>query len=476
MTSIEILVVGAGPAGLAAAMEAARASASVLVLDEYSQPGGQYYRQPARGLAISSNDRLFAHAREGQMRIEEAQRAGVRFRPDAMVWGAFADGTLGLQAGGKSEVLKPAKLILASGACGRPVAFPGWTLPGVMTIGAAQALVRGQGMLPGRRILVAGTGPLQVVVAAQLVQAGAQLAGVLEANRFGHLLAAAPRFWGQWKRLGEGLEYRQILRAARVPITLSRTVVRAGGDGVLSHVTTAELDEDWRPIAGTESELQVDTLCLGFGLVPNTKLARLLGCQLTYDPARGGLVPVHDESMHTSRPGVFVAGEVAGIAGAKAAELEGRIAGLSAVLQLGRGNPEEARNRIEAARRDLRKELRFARALHETFAVKPGILTLLTDDTVVCRCEEITTGQLLKARAEWARTLDVLRTVTRAGFGRCQGTTCETLVAQLLARETGRGLADVGHFNIRPPLKPVSIGSLADLSEQILPAPNRMEH
>jgi hypothetical protein len=180
--------------------------------------------------------------------------------------------------------------------------------------------------------------------------------------------------------------------------------------------------------------------------------------------------------MQTSRPGVFVAGEVAGIAGAKAAELEGRIAGLSAALQLGRGAPEEARNRIEAARRDLRKELSFARALNETFAVKPGILGLITDDTVLCRCEEITAGQLLRDRTEWARTLDVLRTVTRAGFGRCQGTTCETLVAQLLAHETGRGLADVGHFHIRPPVKPVPVGALADLSEQILPAPKRMEH
>ena len=466
MVTPEIVIVGAGPAGLAAAIEAARASASVLVLDEYAQPGGQYYRQPARGLVASWDRRFFAHAQEGQERIEEARRSGVKFLPDAMVWGGFADGTLSLHMNGKPEILRPAKLILASGAHDRPVAFPGWTLPGVMTSGAAQALVRSQGILPGHRILMAGTGPLQVAAAAQLVQAGAQLTGVLEANGLAHLVAAAPHFWGQWSRLWEGWGYRRTLRAAGVSISFGRTVVRASGDGVLSRVVTAALDERWQPIPRTESEVEVDALCLGFGLVPNTKLARLLGCRLTHDPARGGLVPVHDDSMQTSRPGVFVAGEAAGIAGAKAAELEGRIAGLSAALELSRGDVAEARRRIEAARHGLRKELRFARALNETFAVRPGLLALITDDTVVCRCEEVTAGQMLRTRAEWTRTLDAVRTVTRAGFGRCQGTTCETLVAQLLARDTGAGLAEVGHFHLRPPLKPIPIGALADLHEQ----------
>jgi hypothetical protein len=170
--------------------------------------------------------------------------------------------------------------------------------------------------------------------------------------------------------------------------------------------------------------------------------------------------------MQSSRPGVFIAGEAAGIAGAKAAELEGRIAGLSAALQFGRGDVAEARRRIETARRRLHKELRFARALNETFAVRPGLLGLITDDTVVCRCEEVTAGQMLRTRAEWTRTLDAVRTVTRAGFGRCQGTTCEALVAQLLARDTGAGLAEVGHFHVRPPLKPIPVGALADLHEQ----------
>lgn len=476
MSTPEIVVVGAGPAGIRAALEAARAGASVLVLDEHARPGGQYYRQPAWELRTSPTRGIFVHAEEGHARIEEAKRAGGQFLTDALVWGAFADGTVAILSAGKLDVLTPSKLILASGGYERAVAFPGWTLPGVITAGAAQALLKGQGLLPGRRILMAGTGPVQLAVAAQLGQAGAHLTGVLEANSFSRLLWSGPRFWGQWRRLREGLQYCWTLRSGRVPLIFGRAVVRAVGNGELSGVITAELDENCRPIAGTESEVEVDTLCLGFGLVPNTKLARLLGCELAYDPARGGLVPVHDDNMQTSKPGVFVAGEAAGIAGATAAELQGRIAGISAALQLGKGGRAEAERRIQAARRELERELRFARSLNEIFAVKPGLLSLVTDDTVICRCEEITLGQLRKERSEWLSNLDAVRKVTRAGMGLCQGTMCEPLVAQLLGRETGKAVADLGSYHIRPPLKPISVGALAELSAELPPPPDRMEH
>lgn len=464
MSAIAI-VVGAGPGGMAAATEAAKAGGAVLLLDEYAQAGGQYYRRPGAGMTLVPTARLAGYGRDGEGRIEQAVKAGVRLRSDTLVWGAFKDGSLALYSNGHCEALRPGKVILACGATERVVAFPGWTLPGVITAGAAQALLKGHGVLPGRKILMTGTGPLQVAVAAQLVQAGAKLVGVLEASKAGRLFGSGPRFWGQWGRLGEGIQYWRTLRSAKVPMLFGRTVIRAAGNGSLSKVITAELDENWSPIAGTESELEVDTLCLGYGLVPNTKLARLAGCQLVYDPARGGHVPVLDDQMQSSVPGIFVVGEAAGIAGAKAAELQGVIAGVSAALQLEKGDPTQAKRSIEAAQRELKGEMRFAKSLNEVFAPRPGILDLLTDDTVICRCEEITAGRLLKDRPEWTASLDAARTATRVGMGNCQGTMCETLVAQLLARETGKQVAEVGTFHIRAPLKPLPIGPLADLSQ-----------
>lgn len=476
MSAPEVVVVGAGPGGIAAALEAAQAGASVQILDEYPGPGGQYYRQPAPGLEAVPGSPILEHAVEGSARIREAQAQGVQFVQDALVWGAFADGSLAILAGGKAEVLTPAKLIVATGAHERPVLFPDWTLPGVITAGAAQVLVGWQGLLPGRRILMAGTGPLQVAVAAQLVLAGAHLVGLLEANRFGALCRLAVNAWGQWERLQEGLRYWRTLRAAGVPLAFGRTVVRAMGNGQLERVVTAALDPDWRAIPGTAQEIEVDTLCLGFWLVPNVKLLRLLRCDVTYDPSRGGVVPLHTEQMETSRPGVFVAGEAAGVAGAKAAECQGRIAGIHAARQLGKGSAAEADRRLRAARRELAGQLRFARALNTLFAAKPGLLDLLTDDTVICRCEEITWGQFRQVRSAWARTLDAARSVTRAGFGLCQGTVCEPLVAELLARETGQPVAELGGYHVRPPLKPITVGALADLAHRLEPPPKRMEH
>lgn len=475
MITVDIAIVGAGPAGLCAATEASSMGASVLVLDEYSQPGGQYFRQPAPGLNHNPEKRLFSDGKQGPARLDAAKKAGARFLSDTLVWGAFSDGTVAIYSGGHCEVVKPAKLVLATGAHERPVAFPGWTLPGVITAGAAQALLKGQGILPGHRILMAGTGPLQIAVAAQLVQAGANLVGVLEGSKAGGLLGSGHRFWGQWDRLGEGIQYYRALRSARVPVLLGRTVVCAAGDPTLQTVTIAELDDNWRPLAGTEFEMEADTLCLGFGLIPSTRLARLVGCELSYDQARGGYAPVHDDSMQTSKEGVFVAGEAAGVAGARAAELQGRIAGISAALQLGKGDAGEARKRLESASRDLRPELRFARSLNEQFAPRDGILDIITAETIVCRCEEITAGQL-RARPDWITDMNSARTHLRVGMGTCQGTMCETLVATMLAKEAGKVVDQVGHYHIRPPLKPIPVGALANLAADLPLPPERMQH
>ena len=174
-------------------------------------------------------------------------------------------------------------------------------------------------------------------------------------------------------------------------------------------------------------------------------------------------MPAHDSYMQTSKDGVFVAGEVAGIAGARAAELQGQIAGISAALQLGKGDRGQAEKRIDRAARDLKSELQFAKSLNDVSLPGPGYLDLLTDDTVLCRCEEVTVGQLRNDRPEWITSLDAARTMKRVGMGDCQGAMCETLVAELLARETGRPVSEAGTYHIRPPLRPVSIGVLADL-------------
>jgi NADPH-dependent 2,4-dienoyl-CoA reductase/sulfur reductase-like enzyme len=457
MIDTDVAIVGAGPAGLAAAIEAARLGKSVAVVDEYGQAGGQYYRQPSRGLTPRSG-RLDLHAAsEGRDWMDQATQAGARFLSDTTVWGVTPDGGLAVYAGGQVEKIKARSIVLASGANERSFPFPGWTLPGVMTAGAAQTLLKGHGVLPGRRILFAGTGPLQLAAAALLAAAGAQVVGVLEARRPGSFLSMAPRMIGQTERVGEAFRYWNTLRSAGVPLMFGRTVIRAEGAGALSSVRVAEIDEEWHPITGTESEIAADTLCLGFGLVPNTRLARLMGCQVTYDVHQDAYVPVIDESMGTSRPGVFVAGDSVGIAGAKAALLQGRLAGIAAAIHAGAAASEATSARSEDARRKLAGELRFATALNATFAIGRGALDLITEDTVICRCEGVTLGDLRQARQPWVTNLDAAKIVSRVGMGNCQGIVCEGVVAQLLARETAQDLQTMGQFRLHPPLKPVPL-------------------
>ncbi len=263
---VELAVVGAGPAGIEAALAAAQAGVNVTLIDGYPWPGGQYFKQvPA---AFRADDRT-RHQHEAAALLERLRLSDVRFLPDTDVWGAFPapDGGWELDLSHRdgarygpsdpSRVVAPA-LVLATGAHDRPLAFPGWDLPGVMTAGAAQTLVKSQRVLPGRRVLLSGTGPLQLAVAASLARAGAEVVAILEG------LAPTPRallpltaLWGQWPRLAEGWDYGRVLASARVPYRFGRSVVEARGHDEVEEAVIARIDPEWQPIPGTEQTVAV---------------------------------------------------------------------------------------------------------------------------------------------------------------------------------------------------------------------------
>jgi D-hydroxyproline dehydrogenase subunit alpha len=324
-------------------------------------------------------------------------------------------------------------VVLAVGAYDRPVAFPGWTLPGVMTAGAAQALAKGQGVLPGRRVLLAGAGPFLLPVARQLASQGAEVV-VAEATRRRDWLRAGPRMTRHVGRLVAYAGYR-----ARVPrIAWGRVIVRAEGDGRVESATLAACGPDWAPLPGTERTFEVDAVCTAYGFLPEVGLARAFGCALAGDAV------AHDEDMRTTVPGVFVAGEAAGVGGAELAAVEGEIAGRAAT-----GAPVSAE-----ARRRRAKLADFAGILAELFDSRPGLDRLAAPDTVICRCEDVTAGAIDAAVAGGATSPAALKVVSRCGQGPCQGRVCEGLVAaRLPARE---------RFSARAPIAPVPLAALID--------------
>ncbi|MFC0429480.1 NAD(P)/FAD-dependent oxidoreductase [Kutzneria buriramensis] len=399
-----IVVVGAGPAGVNAAVTAARAGKDVLLIDSAARIGGQYHRQSFRAKEIR-----VAHER-------------VRHLPDTTVW-AIEDNRLHLTG---SRVVTAEKLILATGAYDRTLPFPGWDLPGVYTAGAAQAMAKGQGIALGRNVIVAGTGPFLLPVASSLLDVGAKVR-VFEANSPSHRWLREPTalFAGRRKLL-ELTRYAKVARHYR-----ERTaVIAAHGDDRVREVTVAELDDNWNPLR--QKRIAVDAVCVGYGFVPQLELAIAAGCRLS-----DGFVAV-DEQQRTSVPWIFAAGEITGVGGADLAADEGVIAGAAAAgVQLG-----------------LTVDRRFADALTRVYAVKDGWKSWLTDDTIICRCERVTRHRLQEATGRGATATRAVKLASRAGLGPCQGRICGATVADLLD-------LDPTTFARRPIATPIPLGDLA---------------
>jgi thioredoxin reductase/bacterioferritin-associated ferredoxin len=460
----EIAVLGAGPAGIAAALAASRAGASVTLVDESCHTGGQIYRHPPEPFRVRRPDVLgkeYARARHHERELT-ASRAEVL--TGTLVWGVEEDKTLLLfREEEGAEELKANAVIVAAGAYDRPIAFPGWTLPGVWTAGGAQAMLKSQRILPGQRVLVVGAGPLLLPLAQSLAEAGAAVVGVVEATTRLEWALQSHRMLGHWDRIRDAVRYEAALLRARVPRFFGQVVVRAEGTGQIERATIAAVDRQWRQKPGTERSFEVDLLCVGYGFLSSLELPRLLGCEVVYHPSQGQYLPKHDAKMESSVPGVFVAGETTGIGGADLALAEGEIAGLAAAQQLGHDLGAEGQRRMRAAEGRRRHQMRFAHMLDRLFAMRPGIFELAAPDTPLCRCEEVTVAEIQAAVQRGATTVRAVKGWTRVGMGPCQGRICNHLVAQLVARGTGRPMGEVLDLTPRPPVKPVPLQVLAGL-------------
>jgi len=456
----DLVVVGAGPAGLRAAIEGARAGLSVAVIDENARPGGQIFRQIPEAFGVVDPGRLGSEFARGQALFAELQPLPIRFVLNATVWGTFEDRVLEVAQGDRGLRIRGEAVVLATGAYDRPVPVPGWTLPGVLTAGGAQTLLKSQRILPGRRILMAGTGPLQLVVASQLAKAGAEIVAVAEAVPARALVRHTISLLRVWGITRDGLAYRWTLVRKRVPWIAPAILVRVEGREGAERATIARADAEWRAVPGTERTFEVDTVCLGYGLVPSIELARLLGCRLWFDALADVWVPERDDAFETTVPGVFAVGDGAGVAGAVVAAEEGRIAGLAVARALGRLTPVEAALRMAPARRRLIRLAAFRAAMDAAYRIRPGLQELATADTIICRCEERTRADLESAIADGARRPDHLKAWTRAGMGPCGGRMCGLSVAHLLARQLGTDMARLGWYRARPPIKPVPIAAL----------------
>jgi NADPH-dependent 2,4-dienoyl-CoA reductase/sulfur reductase-like enzyme len=443
----QVLVVGAGPAGLAAAHAAAICGARVTLLDERATAGGQYFKQHVVGEIVD------AQMREGRELIATVTASGVELISNATVWGAFGWKELAVSVGSRQFLYKPERLILATGVYERGVPMPGWTLPGYMTTGSAQTLLRSHGVVPGKRVLVAGNGPLNFQLAAELLAAGVEVAAVVEAARpsshWRSLLRTAHAAPGV---LAKGLGYVARLRRARVPIHYGSVLSAAHGTSRVESCSVTAIGSK----TPTVLNFDVDTVCVGYGFLPANEIARALGCRHDAD-ATGRLNTRVDAEGSTTVTPVYAIGDAAAFRGAHVARAQGFVTGCAVARSLGLNVP--ARD-LERARKQLARHLAFQRALWRAFAADPLFEQLAQADTVVCRCEHVTRDAVDDAIARGASTLGAVKRRTRAGMGRCQGRYCESIVTAMRPASANVTRDERFAFAPRAPIKPVRIKDL----------------
>jgi NADPH-dependent 2,4-dienoyl-CoA reductase/sulfur reductase-like enzyme len=464
---LEMVILGAGPGGLAAAVEAARAGLSVTLLDESPKPGGQIFRQFQEGFQVTNPGMLGHDYARGRKLLSEFEtvRDQVELLDNAVVWALSEGNELAFYRGDASYSVRYKKMIIAAGAYDRPVPFPGWTLPGVLTAGGAQSLVKTQRVLPGENFLLVGTGPLQLALANQIADAGGSVKAVAEAGRIEDWFGLIKGALGQWQLLGDAVHYLYGVRKAGIPLLRNHIIVEAHGHGQVEEAVVAEVDKNWRPKPGPYHTFKVDTLCVGYGFVPSVELTRLAECEHRYDPLLGGWIPVRNDRMETTAPDVYAVGDCTGIAGSLVAIEEGRIAGLAAAQRLGHLTPMEARDRMAPSRERLAGLKRLRQVLDRISMPRPGLYELAKDDTIVCRCEEITLGEVKAALADGATDMKEVKRMTRVGMGNCQGRMCGPALQEIIAGEKGLSPDRIGYLNPRPPVRPIPLGVLAGHAE-----------
>lgn len=453
----DLTIVGAGPAGLAAATSAARLGLDTVLLDEQPAPGGQIYRAitetPVGDRAVLGED--YWHGAE---LVEPFRQSGAQYVPGTTVWSLSREREIGISVAGAARLIQARHVILATGALERPFPIPGWTLPGVMTCGAAQILLKSSGLTAKGKVVLAGTGPLLWLIAAQYLRAGAEISALLDTTPSGNWTAALPHLPGFLLSpyAARGL---RLLREVKRRVKVVRGVVALaarGGDRVE--------EVAYRVFGDSETRLPVDTLLLHQGIAPNVNLANSVGCAHRWDATQLCFVPEVDARGMSTVPGVAIAGDGAGIAGALAAEHRGRLAALDAAHRLGRLDEHRRDREAAATVAALAKAQRGRRFIDLLYRPSPAF-RLPEGETLVCRCEEVTTRQVLDAVALGCQGPNQLKSFLRCGMGPCQGRLCGLTVTELIAQARGVPPDEIGYYRLRPPVKPITLAELASLPQ-----------
>ena len=452
-----VLIVGAGPAGTRAAEILLNHGVAPVVVDEGARSGGQIYRRPPAGFERPASALYGFEAQKAQAvhAALDGLREHIDYRPNTLIWNIEGDTAQALGPDGIGRIAFDA-IILATGAMDRVIPFPGWTLPGVFTMGGSQVALKAQGCAIGDPVVFMGTGPLLYLVAYQYTHAGARVAAVLDTSHLSQAIPVLPGLLRGGTTFAKGLWYMTWLRAAGIPMRGGITPVAAEGDSALEAVR-------YRDRRGREHRVACTGLGIGYSVKSEVQLAELAGCEMAFDPLAQQWLPQADEDGRALKGSVYLAGDGAGVAGADAAELRGRLAALALLADKGIATERALQARLRAK---LQRIMRFRNALERALPTPFHLARTLPDETVICRCEAITAGDIRQGRSLEPAEMNRAKAFTRVGMGRCQGRVCGPAAAQILAAARGCAVEEVGRLRGQAPVKPLSIRAGAEAAEE----------
>ena len=443
-----VVIIGAGPAGIRAAQTLVKHGVRPVLLDEAARGGGQIYRRQPANFKRSAVKLYGFEARKANALHQtiDTLREQLDYRPETLVWNA-EDGTLDTLHDGHAARLAFSKVIVATGATDRILPVPGWTLPGVYSLGAAQIALKFQGCAIGERVVFAGSGPLLYLVAYQYAKAGAKVVAVLDSSPFSAQARALPGLLSQPATLAKGIYYRGWLTAHGIAVHQGATLNRIDGEQRVQSLK-------WSDSNG-QHQLDCDAVAFAHGLRSETQLADLLGCEFAWNPLNRAWLPTRDNAGRSSIAQVYLAGDGAGIMGADAAEMAGERAALALLEDIGYLIPAQRPAQLEQS---LKRIGDFRQGLERAFAFPEHWAAEVADDVMVCRCEEVRAGDIREVVREGHWEINRVKAHCRVGMGRCQGRMCGAAAAEIIARESQRPVSEIGRLRAQAPIKPLPFG------------------
>ena len=459
-----IIIIGSGFSGITAAEILADYHISILLLDENIHLGGQLLRKIPEELGEYPSYKPDKIRKTGFNFLEKVKNKKITLMNKTILLGVYENNEILIEYNReKIFTLRYDILVFAPGARERFLPFKGWTLPGVYSTGMLQVLIKSSGVLPAKRMLMAGSGLFLFAAAYEFLKNGGELLGIMEQSPFWNKIKFFPQIFRQCSKFIEGGRYLTKIYLSKTPVKYQRHIIEARGENSLEEVVVGKLDKNGELIKGTEKTFHTKALAVGYGFVPNLEAPQLAGCQLEYSQEKGGWIVKVNDRMETNRENILAAGEITGIGGAQKSLNEGKIAAHTILEKLGVENKKKLAPILKKLKKERKHHMSFVKCFNSLYKIKPKTILGIPDDTIVCRCENIDIKSIKKAIQMGCHNPNALKILTRCTMGQCQGRTCAPVIYDILQILCHKNPEDIGLFSVRPPFKPVSIKALKNI-------------